>query len=165
MDMDEETDLDKSACESELSAAYEGDISRVESSVSVETSEVDLDASEGEADIPSSQQSNLVSSSRVRESPSLHSTFSHGVKKPRSLKSGQSDLRRQVVFARLQAELIRANSKIVQLESELSRQRNLTEHAQIQKMDSHMSSYSEVNTSGAQVERLHQVCAHVLVLK
>lgn len=161
--MDGEMELDRSVCESELSAAYEGDVSLVESSASVEISEADLPLSEYETDIPSSQ-SHIVSSPRHRDSSSLHSTFRHGVRKPVSSTSGRSDLRRQAAFARLQAELIRANSKIVQLESELSHQRNLAEHAQIKGMDSHVSSYSEVNTSGAQVERLHQVCISTYIL-
>ena len=154
--MEVETEPEQSACESEFSAAYEGDVSLVESSTSVEVYE----APESEADILSDPV--LIS---VGVSPSVraygrspHSTsrsYDHGIRKPRSLTAGRSDLRKQ------QAELIRAKSKIVQLESELSSQRNLTEHAQIQQTDSLVTSKSE-DMNGTQVERLHQVCMHIL---
>ena len=160
--MEVETEPEQSACESEFSAAYEGDVSLVESSTSVEVYE----APESEADILSDPV--LIS---VGVSPSVraygrspHSTsrsYDHGIRKPRSLTAGRSDLGKQLVHARLQAELIRAKSKIVQLESELSSQRNLTEHARIQQTDSLVTSKSE-DMNGTQVERLHQVCMHIL---
>lgn len=153
MDVEE---VDLSMCESELSAAYDGDVSLVESSVSVEIS-----VSESETDVDTK----LIQGGSPNTSRSLYSTprsLLHGVKKPRSSVAGRSDLRKQVFHARMQAELIRANSKIVQLESELSRQWNLTEHAQIQQTDSYVSSISDT-TNGAQVERLHQVGLCVII--
>lgn len=137
---------DHSAYESEFSEAYEGDISLVESSASVELSE----PPENESILPV-----LIS---VGASPSLHTRgYEHGVRRPRSLITSRSDPRQHLVHARLQAELIRAKSKIVQLESELSSQWSQTEHARIQQTDrQHATSESE-DMNGTQVERLHQV--------
>ena len=147
-------DLDQSIGESE---AYEGDVSLVESSASVEISEANV--SENETDV-SEQGGSFVYSRRpfVTSSPqSISRSYLHRVRQPISSTSSRSDLRKQVIHARLQAELIRAQSKIVQLESELSRQRNLTEHAQIQQINRHMTTEPEL-INGTQVERLHQVC-------
>lgn len=150
-------EVDLSVCESELSAAYEGDISLVESSASVEIS--DAHVSENETDVET--KTNRGGSPDTSRSPySTSRSLLHRVRRPKSSVAGRSDLRKQVVNARMKAELIRANSKIVQLESELSRQRNLTEHAQIQQTGSYMSNIADT-TNGAQVERLHQVCVLV----
>ena len=139
---------DQSVYESEFSEAYEGDISLVESSASVRLSE------------PPENEDILPMLFSVGASPSINTSLGRderGVRKPRTSASGRSDLKKHLVHARLQAELIRAKSKIVQLESELSSQRNQTEHAQIQRTDRrHMTSKSE-DMNGTQVERLHQV--------
>ena len=147
-----EIEPDQSACESEFSEAYEGDISLVESSASVELSE----PPESEDGVPV-----LISVGATSSVTTYHTRgYEHGVRKPRSLTAGKSDLRKHLVHARLQAELIRAKSKIVQLESELSSQRNQTEHARIQQIDrQHATSKSE-DMPGTQVERLHQVCVY-----
>jgi hypothetical protein len=139
---------DQSTCESEFSEAYEGDISLVESSASVQLSE------------PPENEYILPMLFSVGASPSI-TTRGHdelGVRKPRNLTSGRSDLRKHLVHARLQAELIRAKSKIVQLESELSSQRNQTEHAQIERIDRRRVTSKSEDVNGTQVERLHQVC-------
>ena len=154
--MEVETSLDQSLCESE---AYEGDISLVDSSASVEISEAQV--SEGETDVSEQGDSHVYS--RCTSSPhSISRSYLHRVRQPKGLTSSRSDLRKQVVHARLQAELIRAQSRIVQLESELSRQRNLNEHAHIQHIKSHVTAKPEV-TSGTQVERLHQVCCYATI--
>ena len=150
-----EIEPDQSACESEFSAAYEGDISLVESSASVEISE----SPESEDILPiliSVGASPYVGAHRGPHSTSR--SYEHGVRKPRSLSASRSDLRKHLVHARLQAELIRAKSKIVQLESELSSQRNLTEHARIQQTDGQHTTSKSDDTNSIQVERLHKVC-------
>ena len=146
--MDIQGQPDQSACESESSEAYEGDVSLVESSASVRLSE------------PPENEYILPMLFSVGASPSINTSLGRderGVRKPRSLTSGRSDLRKHLVHARLQAELIRAKSKIVQLELELSSQRNQTEHAQIQRTDRQRMTSKSEDVNGTQVERLHQV--------
>ena len=150
-----EIEPDQSACESEFSAAYEGDISLVESSASVEISEYP------ESEDISPILIGVGASPYVGAHHGPHSTsrsYEHGVRKPRSLSASRSDLRKHLVHARLQAELIRAKSKIVQLESELSSQRNLTEHARIQQTDGQHTTSKSDDMNSIQVERLHRVC-------
>ena len=109
------TSLDQSLCESE---AYEGDISLVDSSASVEISEAQV--SEGETDVSEQGDSHVYS--RCTSSPhSISRSYLHRVRQPKGLTSSRSDLRKQVVHARLQAELIRAQSRIVQLDEARSR--------------------------------------------
>ena len=155
-----ETELEESECDSEFSGAYEGDISLVESSASVEICDAAVSESEAADSAPHVDMANSSLVSRSMSPYSSADSYLRRVKQPKSLISGRSDLRRQVVHARLQAELIRAQSKIVQLESELSHQRNLTEHAQIRQNDSHATTAISDITNGSQVERLHQVCMH-----
>ena len=150
-------EIEPDQSESEFSA-YEGDISLVESTASVEVSESSGSESEGESSASDQVQYSAGDSPSARSPLSVFRSHEHGIRKPMSLTAGRTNLRKQLVHARLQAELIRAKSKIVQLESELSSQRILVEHSRIQQTDRHVTSMSE-DQSGTQVERLHQVCA------
>ena len=150
-----EVEIEPDQSESELSA-YEGDVSLVESTASVEASE--SSESEAESSVSDKVQSSVGDSPSVTSPLSMFRSHEHGIRKPKSLNAGRTNLRKQIVHARLQAELIRAQSKIVQLESELSSQQILMEHSRIQQTDRHVTGMSE-DVSGTQVERLHQVCS------
>lgn len=134
--------------DSASSTAYEGDISMVDSQGSVELSEALPSESETDADIlttPTKSPTTTPPTSQLKFTP-----LSHSLRSPSSI---QTSRKRTLTDHRQQAELIQAQSRIFQLETEVLSLQCAAKRARIEEEG---KTHEEAKSSG-QAERLHKV--------